>query len=90
MRILPFLPSEHRWRTKMRRTFEPWVGQAVVVQVAVGQVRLSVRGTLLKDRGETLLVTPEIGCDVEIPKTRLLAIEEARRAEKRVPRFLYS
>jgi hypothetical protein len=74
----------------MQRTFEPWVGQTVVLQVAVGQVRLSVRGTLLKDRGESLLVTPDIGCDVEIPKTRLLAIEEARRAEKRVPTFLYS
>ena len=73
----------------MQRTFEPWVGQAVVVQLAVGQVRLSVRGTLLKDRGETLLVTPDVGCDVEIPKAKLLAIEEARRAEKRAPTFLY-
>jgi len=73
----------------MHRTFEPWVGQAVVVQLAVGQVKLSVRGTLRKDRGETLLITPEVGCDVEIPKTRLLAIEEARRANW-APAFLYS
>lgn len=74
----------------MHRTFEPWVGQTVVVQLAVGQVKLSLRGTLRKDRGETLLLTPEVGCDVEIPKTRLLAIEEARRATKWAPDFLYS
>jgi hypothetical protein len=72
------------------QTFESWVGHAVVVQLAVGRVRFSVRGTLRRDRGESLLVTPEIGCDVEIPKTKLLAIEEARRAEKWVPTFLYS
>jgi len=74
----------------MHRTFEPWVGQAVVVQLAVGQVKLSVRGTLRKDHGETLLITPEVGCDVEIPKTRLLAIEEVRRARKWEPAVLYS
>jgi hypothetical protein len=74
----------------MRRTFAPWVGHAVIVQLAVGQVKLSVRGRLRKDHGETLLVTPEVGCDVEIPKTRLLAIEEAPRAKKWTPAFLYS
>ena len=74
----------------MQRTFEPWIGQAVVVQLAVGRVRLSVRGTLLRDHGETLLVTPEIGCDLEIPKARLLAIEEARHDKKCALTFLYS
>ena len=75
---------------EMRRTFAPWVGHSVVVQLVVGQVKLSVRGTLREDYGETLLVTPEVGCDVEIPKTRLLAIEEAPRAKKWAPAFLYS
>jgi hypothetical protein len=56
----------------------------------LGRVKLSVRGKLLKDRGETLLVTPEIGCDVEIPKTTVLAIEEARRVRNSLPTFLYS
>jgi hypothetical protein len=74
----------------MHRTFEPWVGQTVVVQLAVGQVKLSLRGTLRMDRGETLLLTPEVGCDVEIPKARLLAIEEARCATKFISAFVYS
>lgn len=74
----------------MERVFDLWVGQAVVLQVVLGRVKLSVRGKLLKDRGETLLVTPEVGCDVEIPKTTVLAIEEARRIRKSVPTLLYS
>jgi hypothetical protein len=32
---------------------------------------------LLKDRSESLLMRPEVGSDVEIPKTNVLAIEEA-------------
>jgi hypothetical protein len=61
------------------KAFEPWVGQAVLVQVSLGRVRLSLRGTLLKDRSESLLMRPEVGSDVEIPKTSVLAIEEAGR-----------
>lgn len=74
----------------MGQTFDLWVGQAVVVQVVLGRVKLSVRGKLVEDRGETLLVTPEVGCEVEIPKTTVLAVEEARRVRKPVPTFLYS
>jgi hypothetical protein len=61
---------------KMKNAFEPWVGQVVLVQVALGRVKLSLRGTLLRDRSESLLMRPEVGSDVEIPKTNVLAIEE--------------
>jgi hypothetical protein len=45
--------------------------------VALGRVKLSLRGTLLKDHSESLLMRPEVGSDVEILKTNVLAIEEA-------------
>lgn len=61
----------------MKNAFEPWIGQAVVLRLTLGRIKLSLRGTLLKDRSETLLVRPEAGSDVEIPKTKVLAIEEA-------------
>jgi hypothetical protein len=63
----------------MESAFGPWIGQAVVVQLTLGQIRVSLRGTLLKDRSETLLVKPEVGSDVEILKTKVLAIEESGR-----------
>jgi hypothetical protein len=63
----------------MESAFESWIGQAVVVQLTLGRIKLSLRGTLLKDRSETLLVRPDAGSEVEIPKTNVLAIEEARR-----------
>ena len=69
-------------------TFEPWIGRPVVVQMSLGRIKLSVRGTFLEDRDETLLVRPEAGSDVEIPKTKVLAIEETRRLTKPMIRFL--
>jgi hypothetical protein len=72
----------------MGSTFEPWVGRLVAVQLGLGGVRLSFRGTFLEDRDETMLVRPEAGSDVEIPKTKVLAIEETRRWAKPMITFL--
>ena len=61
----------------MESAFEPWIGHVVLLQVTLGRIKLSLRGRLLTDRSETLLVRPEVGTDVEIPKTHVMAIEEA-------------
>ena len=72
----------------MESAFEPWVGRLVVVQLALGRIKLSVRGTFLEDRDETLLLRPETGSEVEVPKTKVLAIEEARRWTEPLITFL--
>jgi hypothetical protein len=76
----PIPGNEYVGGVKMESAFESWIGQAVVVQLTLGQIKLSLRGTLLKDKSETLLVRPEAGSDVEIPKTKVLAIEESGRS----------
>ena len=72
----------------MDSTFKPWIGRPVVVQLGLGRIKLSVRGTFLEDRDETLLVKPEAGSEVEIPKTKVLAIEESRRWTRPMITFL--
>ena len=66
----------------MRDAFESWVGQAVVVQLGVGLIRMSLRGVLLRDLRETLLMQPDTGPTIEISKTKILAIE--RQESKKV------
>jgi hypothetical protein len=68
----------------MQNAFESWIGQQVVVQLALGQIKVSLRGMLLRDQTETLLMRPEAGSDIEIAKTRVLAIEEVRRCSRRL------
>lgn len=61
----------------MERTFESWIGHPVVLELALGQIKLDVSGTILKDCGKTLLMKPETGPDVEIPRDHILKIVRA-------------
>jgi hypothetical protein len=51
----------------MDTAYQPWIGQAVVLQVALGDV-VPLRGRLLKDGGETLRMRIGDGWDVDIYK----------------------
>jgi hypothetical protein len=60
----------------MRNAFESWMGQPVIVRLAWGHVKLSLCGMVLKEETDTLLMRPHSGPDLEICKTKVLAIEE--------------
>jgi hypothetical protein len=60
----------------MDTAFQSWIGQAVVLQVALGEVRVPLRGRLLRDAGETLRMRIGDGWDVDIYKNMVLAVEE--------------
>ena len=60
----------------MDSAYKSWIGQAVVLQVALGDIKVPVRGRVLKDGGETLRVRIGDGWDVDIYKAMILAVEE--------------
>jgi hypothetical protein len=60
----------------MESAFAPWVGHPVVLQVALGDIRVPLRGRLLKDAGDTLRMRIGEGWDVDIYKVMVLAVEE--------------
>lgn len=60
----------------MESAFDSWIGQTVIVHLALGHMRLSLRGTVLKENAQTLLMKAQYGPDVEVSKTNVLAIEE--------------
>ena len=49
------------------------------------QPELTLRGMFLRDQEKTLLMRPEAGPDIEIAKTRVLAIEEVKRRSRSLP-----
>jgi len=67
----------------MDSAYAPWIGQPVVLQVALGEMKVPLRGKLLKDNGETIRVRIGDGWDVDVYKTMILAVEEDALA--RVP-----
>jgi hypothetical protein len=60
----------------MDSAFAPWIGHPVVLQVALGDIRVPLRGKLLKEGGDTLRMRIGEGWDVDIYKTMVLAVEE--------------
>jgi hypothetical protein len=60
----------------MESVFATWIGRPVVLQVALGDIRVPLRGKLLKEGGDTLRMRIGDGWDVDIYKTMVLAVEE--------------
>jgi hypothetical protein len=56
--------------------FQPWVGQSVVLQVALGDIKVPLRGKLLGDSEETVRMRIGEGWDVDIYKAMILAVEK--------------
>jgi hypothetical protein len=60
----------------MDSAYQSWIGQAVVLQVALGDIKVPLRGKLLKDGGETVRMRIGDGWDVDIYKAMILAVEQ--------------
>jgi hypothetical protein len=60
----------------MDTAYAPWIGQPVVLQVALGDIRVPLRGKLLRDGGETIRMRIGDGWDIDIYKAMILAVEE--------------
>ncbi len=60
----------------MDSAFKAWVGQPVVLQVALGDIKVPLRGKLLKVGDETVRMRIGDGWDVDIYKTMIMTVEE--------------
>ncbi len=56
--------------------FQGWMGHAVVLQVALGDIQVPLRGKLLKECDETVRMRIGDGWDVDIYKTMIVKVEE--------------
>jgi hypothetical protein len=60
----------------MDGAYATWIGQPVVLQLALGDIKVPLRGKLLRDGGETVRMRIGDGWDVDIYKAMILAVEE--------------
>ena len=60
----------------MNSAFKPWVGQPVILQVALGDIKVPLRGTLLRDGVESVRMRIGEGYDVDIYKEMIMAVEQ--------------
>ncbi len=62
--------------------YRPWIGQPVVLQVALGDIKVPLKGRILQDAGDALRMRVGDAWDVEIYKTMILAVEQDLEACK--------
>jgi hypothetical protein len=60
----------------MDSAFKTWIGQPVVLQVALGDIKVPLRGKLLKEGSETVRMRVGDGWDIDIYKAMILAVEQ--------------
>jgi hypothetical protein len=65
-------------RNLLTGAYKEWLGQAVVLQVSVGDLKVPLRGTLLGESRDALRVRigDGSGWDVDIFKTMIMAVEQ--------------
>lgn len=68
--------AEVLWGRRMESAFKAWIGHPVVLQVALGDIKVPLRGRLLRDGSDTVRMRVGEGWDVDIYKTMILAVEE--------------
>jgi len=60
----------------MDSPYQTWIGESVVLQVALGDIKVPLRGRLLRDGGETIRMRVGEGWDIDIYKAMILAVEQ--------------
>lgn len=60
----------------MQTGFHTFLGHAVVLQVALGDIQVPLRGKLLKESGDTVRMRIGEGWDVDIYKNMIVKVEE--------------
>ena len=60
----------------MDEGFSAWIGRPVVLQVALGDIKVPLHGKLLKNEDRTVRMRIGDAWDVDIYKTMILGVEE--------------
>ena len=60
----------------MPSAYASWVGQAVVLQVATGDLRVPLRGVVVGESDEAVRFRIGEGWDIDVYKTMILAVEQ--------------
>ena len=60
----------------MEAGFTSWIGQAVVLQLAAGEVTVPLRGVIVGEGADTVRFRIGDGWDVDIFKSMVRAVEE--------------
>jgi hypothetical protein len=62
----------------MPSVYATWMEQPIVLQVAAGELRVPLRGTIVGETDEALRFRVGEGWDIDVFKSMILAVEEVQ------------
>jgi hypothetical protein len=62
--------------SEMQSVYETWIGEPVILQVMAGEIRVPLRGTIIKEQADAISFRVGDGWELEIFKSMVLAVEE--------------
>ncbi len=60
----------------MQSAYETWINEPVILQVIAGELRVPLRGTIVREEAEAIIFRVNDGWELEIYKSMVLAVEE--------------
>ncbi len=62
----------------MQNSYATWIGQPVVLQVSVGDLKVPLRGTMMSESKEAVRMRVGEGCDIDVFKSMILTVDRDR------------
>ena len=60
----------------MQSVYEFWLNESVILQVMAGEIRVPLRGSIIREEGEAIIFRVSDGWEIDILKSMVLAVEE--------------
>ncbi len=60
----------------MQSAYETWINAPVILQVIAGELRVPLRGTIVREEADAIIFRVNDGWELEIYKSMVLAVEE--------------
>jgi hypothetical protein len=61
---------------EMQSAYETWINAPVILQVIAGELRVPLRGTIVREEADAIIFRVNDGWELEIFKSMVLAVEE--------------
>ncbi len=69
----------------MQDAYTSWMGQLVVLQVSIGDLKVPLRGTMVSESKEAVRMRIGEGWDIDVFKTMILTVDRDKWAPSNLP-----
>ena len=70
---------------QLQNAYASWMGQLVVLQVSIGDLKVPLRGTMVSESKEAVRMRIGEGWDIDVFKTMILTVDRDKAVPSNMP-----